>query len=262
MIFDQTVSRIALAGSLLFCAVPAMAQNQDVATGPAQTPAQAKVEADAATALAAPNPASSSDDTVVVTGSRIQRPNMTSAAPITSVTAQDIRAQAPTNIEDVLNRLPQIAPDAQQNYQDSDGRQRIKLRSLGFERTLTLIDGKRIGTQNGADVGIIPPSMLERVDVLTGGASSVYGSDAVAGVVNFILKKDFEGLQIDGNYNFYNHDNNDTIVSPLARANSFGSPRGMTNDGGRADITVTAGKKLFDGKLRLSGFVNYRHTDA
>ncbi|MEG8024240.1 TonB-dependent receptor plug domain-containing protein [Sphingomonas aurantiaca] len=258
MIFDQTVSRIALAGSLLFCAVPAMAQEI------AADPAQAKVEADATTALAAPDraPAPASDDTVVVTGSRIQRPNMTSAAPITSVTAQDIRAQAPTNIEDVLNRLPQIAPDAQQNYQDSDGRQRIKLRSLGFERTLTLIDGKRIGTQNGADVGIIPPSLLERVDVLTGGASSVYGSDAVAGVVNFILKKDFEGLQIDGNYNFYNHDNKDTIVSSLARANSFGSPRGFSNDGGRADITVTAGKKLFDGKLRLSGFVNYRHTDA
>jgi len=214
MIFDQTVSRIALAGSLLFCAVPAMAQ--DIAADPAQTPAQAKVGADAATALAAPDPAPASDDTVVVTGSRIQRPNMTSAAPITSVTAQDIRAQAPTNIEDVLNRLPQIAPDAQQNYQDSDGRQRIKLRSLGFERTLTLIDGKRIGTQNGADVGIIPPSLLERVDVLTGGASSVYGSDAVAGVVNFILKKDFEGLQIDGNYNFYNHDNKDTIVSSRA----------------------------------------------
>ncbi|WP_242615917.1 TonB-dependent receptor plug domain-containing protein [Sphingomonas sp. BK036] len=260
MIFDQTVSRIALAGSLLFCAVPAMAQ--DIAADPAQTPAQAKVGANAATALAAPDPAPASDDTVVVTGSRIQRPNMTSAAPITSVTAQDIRAQAPTNIEDVLNRLPQIAPDAQQNYQDSDGRQRIKLRSLGFERTLTLIDGKRIGTQNGADVGIIPPSLLERVDVLTGGASSVYGSDAVAGVVNFILKKDFEGLQIDGNYNFYNHDNKDTIVSSLARANSFGSPRGFSNDGGRADITVTAGKKLFDGKLRVSAFVNYRHTDA
>lgn len=119
----------------------------------------------------------------------------------------------------MLNRLPQIAPDAQQNYQDSDGRQRIKLRSLGFERTLTLIDGKRIGTQNGADVAIIPPSLLERVDVLTGGASSVDGSDAVADVVNFILKKDFEGLQIDGNYNFYNHDNKDTIVSSLARAN-------------------------------------------
>ncbi len=264
MNFHHSVSRIALTGSLMLWALPATAQDSAAdAVTPAQaaatTPAAAKVKADATTAAA--NPDDGVNASIVVTGSRIQRPNMTSAAPITSVTAQDIRAQAPTNIEDVLNRLPQIAPDAQQTYQDSDGRQRIKLRSLGFERTLSLIDGKRIGTQNGQDVGIIPPSLLERVDVLTGGASSVYGSDAVAGVVNFILKKDFEGFQVDGNYNFYNHDNKDTIVSPLARAATFGSPRGLTNDGGRADVTLTAGKKLFDGALRVSGFVNYRHTD-
>ncbi len=266
MNFNISVSQIALFGALMAGAVPAAAQDMPASAATpiqaeATTPDQAKVQADATTATAAVDRNSQSDASIVVTGSRIQRPNMTSAAPITSITSQDIRAQAPTNIEDVLNRLPQISPDSQQTYQDSDGRQRIKLRSLGFERTLTLIDGKRLGTQNGQDAGIIPPSLLERVDVLTGGASSVYGSDAVAGVVNFILKKDFEGLQIDGNYNFYNHDNKDTIVSPLARANSFGSPRGLANDGGRADITVTAGKKLFDGALRVSGFVNYRHTD-
>ena len=238
-------------------AAPAMAQTQDSTTAIGDPVASAKLAA-----------ASNDDRTrdsgneIIVTGTRITRPNNSSAAPITTTTAAEITAQGATTIEEVLNRLPQVQANAEQNYADSDGRQRIKLRSLGFERTLTLIDGKRIGTQNGADVGIIPPSLLERVDVLTGGASSVYGSDAVAGVVNFILKKDFEGLQIDGNYNFYNHDNKDTIVSSLARANSFGSPRGFSNDGGRADITVTAGKKLFDGKLRLSGFVNYRHTDA
>jgi iron complex outermembrane receptor protein len=257
MIFSQSVSRIALAGALMVSVTPAFAQ--EVPTTP-ETPEQLKVQADA-TAVTANVDSDTPDSAIVVTGSRIQRPNMTSAAPITSITAQDIRLQAPTNVEDVLNRLPQVSPDAQQNYQDSDGRQRIKLRSLGFERTLVLIDGKRLGTQNGQDVGIIPPSLLERVDVLTGGASSVYGSDAVAGVVNFVLKKDFEGIQIDGNYNFYNHNNKDTIVSPLARANSFGSPTGMTNDGGRTDITLTAGKKLFGGDLRVSGFVNYRHTD-
>ena len=198
---------------------------------------------------------------IVVTGTRIVRPNVTAAAPITSVTSADIRAQAAVNVEDVLNRLPQVAPDAQQTYNDSDGRQRIKLRSLGFERTLVLIDGKRLGTQNGQDTGIIPTSLLERVDVLTGGASSVYGSDAVAGVVNFILKKDFEGLQLDANYNFWNHNNKDTVVSPLARAAGFGSPRGLTNDGGRADITLTAGHGFFDDKVHVSGFVNYKNTD-
>ena len=201
--------------------------------------------------------ASDSEGVVVVTGTRIQRPNVTSAAPITSVTSQEIKAQSPINIEEVLNRLPQVAPDSQQNYQDSDGRQRIKLRNLGFERTLVLIDGKRLGTQNGQDAGIIPPSMLERIDVLTGGASSVYGSDAVAGVVNFILKKNFTGIQLDGNYSFYNHDNNANIVSDTAEASAFPTRLGHVNDGGRVDITLTAGTKLFDA-LSLSGFVNYR----
>lgn len=201
-----------------------------------------------------------SDGPIVVTGTRIQRPNVTSAAPITSVTSQEIRAQSPINIEEVLNRLPQVAPDSQQNYQDSDGRQRIKLRNLGFERTLVLIDGKRLGTQNGQDAGIIPPTLVDRIDVLTGGASSVYGSDAVAGVVNFILKKDFTGIQLDGNYSFYNHNNKSNIVTDAAEASAFPTRLGHANDGGRADITLTAGTKLFDA-LSLSGFVNYRKGD-
>jgi outer membrane receptor protein involved in Fe transport len=272
MMLVQSVSRIALLGAMGLWALPAAAQQATPvpdATGTTapQTDPQPGADVDAAAATRAAAIAGQSGDAptsggdIVVTGTRINRPNVTSAAPITSVTQQDIRAQAPVNVEDVLNRLPQVAPDSQQTYNDSDGRQRIKLRSLGFERTLVLIDGKRLGTQNGQDVGIIPPSLLERVDVLTGGASSVYGSDAVAGVVNFVLRKDFEGLQIDANYNFYNHNNKDTVVSPLARAAGFGSPRGLTNDGGRADITLTAGKKLFDGALRINGFVNYRKTD-
>ncbi|WP_271301109.1 TonB-dependent receptor domain-containing protein [Sphingomonas sp. CV7422] len=271
----QSVSRIALLAAMGVWALPAAAQqtppldtpapNANVAAAAQTDPtpaADAAVASDTrAAAIAGQTGDAPASGEIVVTGTRINRPNVTSAAPITSVTAQDIRAQAPVNVEDVLNRLPQVAPDSQQTYNDSDGRQRIKLRSLGFERTLVLIDGKRLGTQNGQDVGIIPPSLLERVDVLTGGASSVYGSDAVAGVVNFVLKKDFEGVQLDANYNFYNHNNKDTIVSPLARAAGFTSRRGLTNDGGRADLTLTAGTKLFDDKLHLSGFVNYRKTD-
>lgn len=203
----------------------------------------------------------SEDDAIVVTGTRIRRPNATSAAPIQSVTSEEIRLQAAVNVEDVLNRLPQIAPDSQQNYQDSDGRQRIKLRSLGFERTLTLVDGLRLGTMNGVDAGMIPVAMIERIDVLSGGASSVYGSDAVAGVVNFILRKKVEGINLNANYNFYNHQNTDNLLTPIATRAGFQSPRGLTNDGGRVDLTLTAGKSLFDDRLNVSGFVNYRQAD-
>ncbi|MBB6503904.1 outer membrane receptor protein involved in Fe transport [Sphingomonas endophytica] len=250
---SHSVSVSALAGAMLLAA-PAVAQqaapgDSDAATQRAAAIASEPVETPAATGE------------VVVTGSRIQRPNVASAAPITSVTAQDIRAQAPLNVEEVLNRLPQVAPDSQQNYQDSDGRQRIKLRSLGFERTLVLIDGKRLGTQNGQDTGIIPPSLLERVDVLTGGASSVYGSDAVAGVVNFILRPSFDGIRLDANYSFYNHQNKGTTAGDAARGAGITPLRGLTNDGGRSDLTLTAGKKLFDDKLSLMGFVNYRQAN-
>ena len=238
-------------------AMPAFAQD---APAPADQPgdvATAKVAA----ARAKEKRAADDNDQVVVTGTRIRRPNVTSAAPITSVTAQEIKAQSPVTIEEVLNRLPQVAPDAQQSYQDSDGRQRIKLRNLGFERTLVLIDGKRLGTQNGEDAGIIPPSLVERVDVLTGGASSVYGSDAVAGVVNFILKKDFTGIQLDGNYSFYNHTNKANIVTQTAANYAFPLPLGHANDGARQDFTLTAGTKLLNGALHLSGFVNFRKAD-
>lgn len=213
-------------------------------------------------ALSAPVMAQADDENqlaeIVVTGTRITRPNQKAAAPIQSVTAAEIQAQAAVNIEEVMNRMPQVAPDSQQNYQDSDGRQRIKLRNLGFERTLVLVDGKRLGTQNAQDTGIIPTALLERVDVLTGGASSVYGSDAIAGVVNFVMKKDFEGVQINANHNFYYHENKRTLVSDVAERYGFTPASGSARDGGRTDISVTAGTGLFENRLHVAGFVDYR----
>jgi len=235
-------------------ASPAMSQEANTTGGPvAETTATADTS-------------STDEGSIVVTGSRISRPNVTAAAPITSVTAENIRAQAAVNIEEVLNRIPAIAPDSQQNYQDSDGRQRIKLRNLGFERTLVLVDGKRLGTVNGLDANMIPTSLIKRVDVLTGGASAVYGSDAIAGVVNFILDDDFEGVQINGNYNFYAHENKAGLVSRVfndpANNYRFANPAlGNTFDGGRTDVSLTVGKKLFDDRFHVSAFVNYRKSD-
>ena len=246
MSLNQNVSVLALASALAMMPVAAFAQQT---TDSASTVAVDQPSGDAAT---------SGDGEIVVTGSRIVRPNSTAAAPITSVTLQDIRNQAPLGVEEVLNRMPQIAPDNQQSYQDSDGRQRIKLRNLGFERTLVLVDGKRLGTQNGQDTGMIPVTMLDRIDLLTGGASSVYGSDAVAGVVNFILKPDFKGVRIDANYNFYNHLNRRTLATPVAEAAGFDPQLGLTNDGGRADLAVTAGTHLFSDALKISGYANYK----
>ena len=225
------------------------------------TPAMAQeAEQDATDAAAADS--QKDGGTIIVTGSRITRPNAAAASPITSVTADSIRAQAAVNIEEVLNRVPQIAPDSQQNYQDSDGRQRIKLRNLGFERTLVLIDGKRLGTMNGLDANMIPTALIQRVDVLTGGASAVYGSDAVAGVVNFIMDNDFEGIQANANYNLYAHQNRPGLISEVASQYGFAQPNhDSVTDGARVDLSLTAGKKLFDDRFHISAYVNYRKAD-
>ena len=165
-----------------------------------------------AAGVAAPALAQESMDEIVVTGSRIRLANLESTTPVTQVTAADVVTQGVTRIEDLVNQLPQAF--AAQNVtvaNGSTGTATLDLRGLGSPRTLVLIDGRRMpygGVTNSApDINQIPTPMIERVDILTGGASAVYGSDAVAGVVNFIMKKDFEGVQVTSQYNFYWHEN-------------------------------------------------------
>ena len=143
---------------------------------------------------------------VVVTGSRIPQAGVEGASPVTTVSAEDVKLQGTTSVGDLLKNLPATVNDG-----DSDsvtngtaGLATIDLRNLGTKRTLVLVDGKRLvaGDQSlNVDTNVIPAGMVDRVEVLTGGDSSVYGSDAVAGVVNIILKKNFEGLQFDSQVN-------------------------------------------------------------
>src|SRR5687768_5769315 len=145
---------------------------------------------------------------VTVTGSRIKRPNLESASPVTVVGTEEIKFQGTSTIESTLNRLPQFTADSNENGSNgNDGTARLNLRGLGSNRVLVLVDGQRMLPVETADVNFIPSSLVERVDVVTGGASAVYGSDAVAGVVNFIMKKDLEGLRIDAQYGIANHKN-------------------------------------------------------
>ena len=151
-------------------------------------------------------------ETIVVTGSRIKQANLESSSPVTQVTAADIEAQGVTRIEDLINQLPQAF--AAQNAtvaNGASGTATVDLRGLGSSRTLVLVDGRRMPYggvgQSAADLNQIPSQLIERVEVLTGGASAIYGSDAVAGVVNFITKKNFEGVEVSGQYSFYQHKN-------------------------------------------------------
>lgn len=164
--------------------------------------AGASVAAMASAAVA--QPANSSED-IVVTGSRIARPAISSPVPVVSLTAEDLDSGS-LNVGDTLNSLPQLRSTFSQSnstrFIGTSGLNILDLRGLGTSRTLVLVDGRRHITATPGDYQVdtntIPDELIQRIDVVTGGNSAVYGSDAVAGVVNFIMKKDFEGLKVRG----------------------------------------------------------------
>jgi len=154
------------------------------------------------------------ENVIIVTGSRIARsPNLTSPIPVTAVTAADLTRTGQTVIGDVLNDLPSLRSSFSQSnstqYIGTAGLNLLDLRGLGTSRTLVLVNGRRhITAQEGEfeiDTNTIPTALLDRVDIVTGGSSAVYGSDAMAGVVNFVLKKDFEGIALDGQGGITSH---------------------------------------------------------
>ena len=156
-------------------------------------PAQAPVEA------AAPE-----SGVIVVTGSRIARPDLQAASPVAVVTSESIHLAGKPGVEEFLRTIPQaVAGLGSSNNNGNEGTATVNLRGLGEERTLVLLDGKRFvpyDSQGIVDLNMIPSALIERVEVVTGGASAVYGSDAIAGVVNFIMKKDFQGIEADAQY--------------------------------------------------------------
>ena len=150
----------------------------------------------------------STSTVITVTGSRIIRPNIESAAPITTVTGEELFETGQVSVGDILNDLPQLRNTfSQQNstrFLGTRGLNLLDLRGLGTQRTLVLQNGRRhvagdiLSSGTSVDVNTIPTDLIERIDIRTGGNSAVYGSDAIAGVVNFILKDNFEGVQLRG----------------------------------------------------------------
>jgi outer membrane receptor protein involved in Fe transport len=207
-----TTSAIGTAAFMgLLAATPAFAE--DTATAAAQdnngqptcTPQQA--EAGACTPTTNANGQTSENQGgIVVTGSRIRRPNLESNVPITSVTAEDLTSRGDVNVGEALNDLPSLRSTFSQSnsvrFIGTTGLNQLDLRGLGTNRTLVLVNGRRHVTATpgdyDVDVNTIPTDLIERVDVITGGSSAVYGSDAVAGVVNFVLKRDFDGVRLRG----------------------------------------------------------------
>lgn len=206
---------------------------------------------------------------IVVTGSRIVSPNLISSSPVTVVNSQDIKLQGATRLEDVLNNLPQaFATQASSVSNGSTGTATLNLRNLGDQRTLVLVNGRRlmpgdpVSKSSASDINVLPGIMIKRVDVLTGGASSVYGSDAVGGVVNFILDSDFSGVSLDANYGVFNHNNNNDRLRNLSRSFNYPSAQGMTTDGRNLDVSLKIGAGTDDGRGHIVGYVGYRSIAA
>lgn len=163
------------------------------------TPAGAQ---EAAAAPGSDREASTEAQEILVTGSRIARKDYLANSPIVTVTQDDFKATGSPNIETLINELPQFTPlgSGSSNSPNVKGQAQVQLRGLGAIRTLVLLNGRRVvssGDSSVVDLNLFPTPLISSVEVITGGASSTYGSDAVAGVLNFQLNRKFEGVQLD-----------------------------------------------------------------
>jgi outer membrane receptor protein involved in Fe transport len=198
---------------------------------------------------------------VVVTGSRIARRDFTSNAPVTSVDRQQLVLTNTVNTETLLNSLPQTVPGFDRTSNNpGDGTATVDLRGLGANRTLVLIDGKRVTPtrRDGVvDINSIPTALIENVEVLTGGASAVYGADAVAGVVNFILRDDFEG--VDLNFSTQQTEKGDAGLTTidLTVGGNFGGDRGNAV----LNVQWTDREDLFQGDRGFSNVAQFDTPD-
>ena len=203
---------------------------------------------DASVVDAAPQDQVSEIEEVVVTGSRIRRDPTNSPTPQIQVSREDLLSTGQTTVIDYLATIPALSnsvvpSDTTGSGLGDGGLSLANLRSLGSNRTLTLVDGRRhVGSNGGSlavDVDTIPRLLIENIEIITGGAASVYGADAVSGVLNFVLRKDFEGLEIDANY-------------------------GMINQDGQVARRVSAliGHNFFDDRLNVYAHAEYEKQDA
>lgn len=180
---------------------------------------------------------------IVVTGSRISRPDLQEASPIQTIGTEEIALQGTANVENILNTLPQVVGSTTQaSNNPGGGVATVNLRNIGSQRTLVLVDGRRYisyDTDQVVDLNTIPTALIERVDVVTGGRSAVYGSDAMAGVVNFVMKNNFEGVALDTGYEI--------------------SDQG---DGARSHISGTVGGNFADDKGNAVLFADWTRRDS
>jgi outer membrane receptor protein involved in Fe transport len=246
LLSTSAISSAAFFGMSLALAAPAHAQENCDTLTDADERAACLAALDTEQEIESGQPATG-DQTLTVTGTRIRTPNITSNVPITSVSVEDLTSQGDPSIGDALNELPSLRSTFSQansvRFIGTTGLNVLDLRGLGTERTLVLVNGRRhITAVPGAflvDVNTIPSDLLERVDVITGGNSAVYGSDAVAGVVNFVMRRDFDGIRLRGQ-------------------------AGVSQQGDRGIqfVSLTAGRNFLDDRANIAINLEYVNAEA
>ena len=242
LLSTSAIGSAALFAMSFAIATPAYAQDQEDECTDADRDGTCDTEQEIESGQAAEG-----DQTLTVTGTRIRQPNITSNVPITSVSVEDLTSQGDVNIGDALNDLPSLRSTFSQansnRFIGTTGLNLLDLRGLGISRTLVLVNGRRHVTavpgEFLVDVQTVPSDLIERVDVITGGNSAVYGSDAVAGVVNFVLRRDFDGIRLRGQ----------GAVS-------------QQGDRGIQFVSLTAGRNFFDDRANIAINLEYVNAEA
>lgn len=204
---------------------------------------------------------------IVITGSRIPRTNLAAVSPVTVIGSDEIRLEGASNAEEILNQLPQVnSSEGEFVSAGATGTATVDLRGLGSVRTLVLVNGRRLMPGDPrfsvADINSIPTSLIQRVEVLTGGAAAVYGSDAVAGVVNFILVTKLDGLKVEGEIGGYQHDNRNEFVRGLLDQKHYPYPVGSVFGGWRDNLSVAFGRGFFGDRAHVTLYGGYRRIAA
>jgi outer membrane receptor protein involved in Fe transport len=202
------------------------------------SPVSAQAAAQSLAAETQPNNVTGGDE-IVITGSRLIRNDLSAPSPVTVIGEQNIKLSGNVTLDRTLNTMPQLGQGNTSSVNNGGGSGILtaNLRGLGATRTLTIVNGRRFIAANSAgsvDLGSIPDALVQRVDIVTGGASAVYGSDAIAGAVNFVLKDNFHGLEASANYGI--------------------NDRG---DGGQQKYDVTIGASLDDNKGNVALSFSY-----
>lgn len=230
------VAALWLGSSVAALATGAVAQAQEATAEP-----QAEIGAEVA-------PEATGTEQILVTGSRIQKQGYNAPTPLTVLNADELVRKAPSNVPDALNQLPQFQGSINQNMQADTGSSKVRsgnyldIRALGPQRVLILMNGRRVPptSSNGAtDANLIPQMLIRRVDVVTGGASAAYGSDAVSGVVNFVLDDQFKGLKLNAQ----------------SGISTYG-------DNGSHKFGAAFGHALMDDRLHILASAEYYHSDG